>query len=92
MHLRGRRMRFEAVLADGSIETLLNVPAYQFAWQTLFRLAEPKQLPAGTRIRVTGGFDNSVWNPWNPDPTQTVSFGDQTYDEMLIGYLNLVWK
>lgn len=92
MHLRGRRMRFEAVLADGSIETLLNVPAYQFAWQTLFRLAEPKQLPAGTRIRVTGGFDNSVWNPWNPDPTQTVSFGDQTYDEMLVGYLNLVWK
>ncbi len=92
MHLRGRRMRFEAVLADGSIETLLNVPAYQFAWQTLYRLAEPKRFPAGTRIRVTGGFDNSEWNPWNPDPTQTVSFGEQTDDEMLIGYLNLVWK
>ena len=92
MHLRGRRMRFEVVNADGSTETLLNVPAYQFAWQSLYRLAEPKTLTAGTRIRVTGGFDNSSQNPWNPDPTQTVSFGEQTYNEMFIGYLNLNWK
>jgi hypothetical protein len=52
-------------------------------------LNDPRRLPAGTRIRVVGGFDNSRWNPWNPDPTRRVLFGEQTSDEMLIGYLNL---
>ena len=89
MHYRGHRMRIEAVYADNSSETLLNVPGYQFAWQSLYRLAEPKTLPAGTVIRVTAGFDNSLWNPLNPDPSQTVVFGEQTINEMLIGYLNL---
>jgi len=89
MHYRGARMRFEALFPDGTQETILSVPGYEFAWQTLFRLAEPKRLPAGTRIRVTGGFDNSIWNPWNPNPQTSVSFGEQTDDEMLIGYLNL---
>ena len=89
MHYRGPRMRIEAVYADNSSETLLNVPGYQFAWQSLYRLAEPKTLPAGTVIRVTAGFDNSLWNPLNPDPSQTVVFGEQTINEMLIGYLNL---
>ncbi len=88
MHLRGRRMRFEAVYPDGSKETILNVPGYEFAWQTLFRLATPKRVPAGTKIRVTGGFDNSQWNPWNPNPTEAVAFGEQTFEEMMIGYLN----
>lgn len=92
MHYRGHRMRFEAIDADGRAETLLNVPGYDFAWQALYRLAQPKTLPAGTRIRVTGGFDNSPWNPANPDPAQTVTFGEQTTDEMLIGYLNLTTK
>ncbi len=89
MHFRGSRMRFEAVYPDGTQEVLLNVPGYEFQWQTLYRLQTPKRLPAGTRIRVVGGFDNSVWNPWNPDPLQSVTFGEQTSDEMLIGYLNL---
>ena len=89
MHYRGARMRFEALYPDGHRETLLNVPGYEFAWQTLFRLAEPKRLPAGTRVRVTGGFDNSATNPWNPDPSSPVLFGEQTSEEMLIGYLNL---
>jgi hypothetical protein len=89
MHYRGARMRFEALYPDGSSETLLNVPGYEFAWQTLYRLAEPKRLPAGTKVRITGGFDNSRWNPWNPNPESTVLFGEQTDDEMLIGYLNL---
>ena len=92
MHYRGHRMRIEAVYADHSSETLLNVPGYQFAWQSLYRLAQPKALPAGTVIRVTAGFDNSLWNPWNPDPAQTVVFGEQTVNEMLIGYLNLTQK
>jgi hypothetical protein len=89
MHYRGARMRFEALYPDGSAETLLNVPGYEFAWQALYRLTEPKRLPAGTRVRITGGFDNSEWNPWNPSPLSTVVFGEQTDDEMLIGYLNV---
>ena len=88
MHLRGKRMRFEVVYPDGSKETLLNVPGYEFAWQTLFRLAAPKHVPAGTKIRVTAGFDNSQWNPWNPDPSVPVTFGEQTFEEMMIGYMN----
>ena len=92
MHYRGHRMRIEALYADNSTETLLNVPGYQFAWQSLYRLTEPKTLPAGTVIRVTAGYDNSFWNPWNPNPSQTVFFGEQTSDEMLIGYLNLTQK
>jgi mono/diheme cytochrome c family protein len=89
MHFRGHRMRFEAIYPDGSKETLLNVPGYEFAWQALYRLTQPKAIPAGTRLRITGGFDNSEWNPWNPAPDATVLFGEQTSDEMLIGYLNL---
>lgn len=89
MHYRGARMRFEAFYPDGSSETLLNVPGYEFAWQALYRLAEPRRLPAGTRIRITGGFDNSPWNPWNPNPQALITFGEQTDDEMFIGYLNV---
>ena len=89
MHFRGHRMRFEAIYPSGTRETLLNVPGYEFAWQALYRLKEPKAIPAGTRLRITGGFDNSEWNPWNPAPDSTVTFGEQTSDEMLIGYLNL---
>lgn len=88
MHYRGKRMRFDVHLPDGKVETLLNVPHYDFAWQAMYRLTEPKRYPAGTRIRVTGAFDNSIWNPFNPDPTSTVTFGEQTNDEMFIGYLN----
>ncbi len=89
MHYRGARMRFEAFYPDGRSETLLNVPGYEFDWQAMYRLKEPKRLPVGTRLRITGGFDNSKWNPWNPSPTSIVQFGEQTDDEMLIGYLNI---
>jgi hypothetical protein len=89
MHFRGARMRIEAQYPDGASEVLLKVPGYQFNWQRVYRLNDPRRLPAGTRIRVVGGFDNSRWNPWNPDPTRRVLFGEQTSDEMLIGYLNL---
>ncbi len=88
MHYRGKRMRFEAVRPDGSTDTLLNVPAYDFAWQAMYRFTEPRRYPAGTRIRVVGAFDNSVWNPFNPDPAAQVEFGEQTNDEMFIGYVN----
>jgi hypothetical protein len=89
MHYRGDWMRFEAIYPDNRSEILLNVPRYDFAWQALYRLTEAKPLPAGTRLRVTGGFDNTFFNPFNPDPAKTITFGEQTDDEMFIGYLNI---
>ena len=88
MHYRGKRFRFEATYPDGSVETLLNVPQYDFAWQSGYRLAQPKRLPRGTVIRVNGAFDNSALNPANPNPRSTVTFGEQSNDEMFIGYIN----
>ena len=88
MHYRGKRFKFEAIYPGGASEVLLNVPQYDFAWQSGYRLAQPKRLPAGTAIRVTGAFDNSNQNPANPDPSSTVRFGEQTNDEMFIGYVN----
>jgi peroxiredoxin len=88
MHYRGKRFRFEALYPGGATEVLLNVPQYDFAWQAQYRLMQPKRLPAGTVIRVSGAFDNSAQNPANPDPNATVRFGEQTSDEMFIGYVN----
>ena len=88
MHLRGKYFKFEALYRDGTTEVLLNVPQYDFAWQSGYRLALPKRLPAGTAVRVTGAFDNSPLNPANPDPRATVNFGEQTNNEMFIGYIN----
>jgi len=88
MHFRGDSMRFEAFLPDGSSQILLNVPKYDFNWQALYRLTQPVRLPAGSRIRISGGFDNSRWNPFNPDAKSRVRFGEQTDDEMFIGYIN----
>jgi len=88
MHYRGSRFKFEAMYPNGTSEVLLSVPKYDFHWQTLYRLAQPKRLPAGTIVRCTGAFDNSAQNLENPDPSVTVRFGEQTYEEMFIGYLN----
>jgi len=86
MHFRGRRMAIEAHYPDGRSEPLVNVPNYRFNWQREYVLAEPKRLPKGTRIVARAGFDNSARNPANPDPTVAVRFGEQSFDEMLIGY------
>ena len=88
MHYRGARMEYEALYPGGETEKLLSVPHYIFDWQLLYRLAEPKWMPAGTVIRVRGAFDNSPQNPHNPNPTATVGFGEQSDDEMFIGYIN----
>ncbi|HRK36102.1 MAG TPA: redoxin domain-containing protein [Candidatus Hydrogenedentes bacterium] len=88
MHFRGSHMQYTAYYPDGSSELLLSVPNYQFNWQTLYTFAEPKAIPAGTLLKVTGGFDNSVRNAFNPDPTATVRFGEQTWEEMFVAYLN----
>jgi hypothetical protein len=88
MHLRGSWFRYEAVYPDQTRETLLSVPHYDFHWQALYRLTQPKFMPAGTKLICTGAWDNSALNPDNPDPGATVTFGEQTFDEMFIGYFN----
>ncbi len=86
MHYRGSRFKYTAQYADGTEEVLLSVPNYNFDWQTMYQFAEPKVMPRRTDILCEGAFDNSVTNPYNPDPKDTVRFGDQTYQEMFIGY------
>lgn len=87
MHYRGSRARFEAQLPDGATTTLLNVPFYEFDWQPMYMLKEPLVVPAGTKIHVDGGWNNSKFNPKNPDPSKTVYFGEQSWEEMFIGYV-----
>jgi len=89
MHFRGSRFQYEAKYPDGRSEILLCVPHYDFNWQTMYRLKEPRTLPAGTKIVCTGAFDNSPLNPANPDATKSVRFGEQTFEEMFIGYMNI---
>jgi hypothetical protein len=87
MHLRGSRISYEVRYSDGRREVLLSVPKYEVTWQTLYSLRLPKPMPAGTEILVRGAFDNSSFNPANPDPSKVVGFAHQTWDEMFIGYL-----
>ncbi|MCH2343803.1 MAG: redoxin domain-containing protein [Pseudomonadales bacterium] len=86
MHFRGKDMKLSAELPDGSITELLSVPNYSYAWQPTYALEEPVNLPAGTMVHVTGTFDNSEYNPANPDPSKELTFGLQSWDEMFIGY------
>ena len=88
MHLRGDKFRYEAVYPNGDREILLDVPSYDFNWQHEYILAEPKLLPRGTRIICTAIYDNSDNNPVNPDPTETVRWGEQSYEEMMIGFFS----
>ena len=87
MHVRGKAFRYEVILPDGNVRTLLEVPRYDFNWQLAYRYAEPPALPAGSRVRAIGWFDNSANNPANPDPTKLVRWGPQTSDEMMLGYV-----
>jgi peroxiredoxin/mono/diheme cytochrome c family protein len=89
MHLRGKDFHYEVSYPDGKKETLLNVPRYDFNWQSSFVLSEPKTLPGGTTLHCTAHFDNSEDNLANPDPTQSVRWGDQTWEEMMIGWFDI---
>ena len=89
MHTRGKDFKYVAHYPDGSSEELL-FSHYDFNWQESYILPDPKPMFAGTRIECIGHFDNSDKNPNNPDPTATVSWGDQTFEEMFIGYFDTV--
>jgi hypothetical protein len=89
-HLRGTEFYFELIYPDGNTEAVLPISRYDFNWQLNYEFAAPKRVPAGTTMRVTGVFDNSSGNPANPDPDADVGFGEQTWEEMLIGYVNWV--
>lgn len=84
-HFRGKASQFSVVYPDGTEEVLLHVPNYDFNWQTTYELAEPKYIPAGTKIVHTTWWDNSAQNPANPDPTIEVTWGEQSWEEMLFG-------
>jgi Copper type II ascorbate-dependent monooxygenase, C-terminal domain len=83
MHSRGAAMEVKAVFPDGRSVVLLNVPKYEFSWQTNYTLKQPMMVPKGTTILITGYFDNSSKNKYNPDPSKAIRWGDPTYDEML---------
>jgi hypothetical protein len=91
MHGRGKDFEYRIVYPTGETETLLRVPRYDWHWQLWYNLAKPVILPKGTKIECTAHFDNSPNNPDNADPTKAVSWGDQSWDEMMVGFFNLVF-
>jgi hypothetical protein len=88
MHVRGKSFEMSAEKPDGST-TLLNVPQYDFNWQHSYVLSEPVPLSEITNLNFTATFDNSEKNPFNPDPTQWVNWGDQTWEEMAVVFLEV---
>ncbi len=92
MHLRGTSARYDLTYPDGRTETLLSVPDYDFGWQSGYRFREPLCIPKGSRLTWTGRWDNSADNPRNPDPSKSVYWGLQTWDEMQNGWMEVVWE
>lgn len=90
MHYRGYDANFKLVYPDGRTEEILNVPNYQFNWQKTYDFKEPLFIPAGTEMVFTGTFDNTEMNPFNPDPSSTISWGEQTFQEMFFGFFRYV--
>ena len=90
MHLRGKDATIEARYPDGKRETLLNVPRYDFNWQIVYYQKKPLRLPKGTELHLTGHWDNSAANKWNPDPTAQVRWGDQSWQEMLSAPMGVI--
>jgi hypothetical protein len=88
MHLRGKQFEYNILEKDGSVETLLRVH-YHFHWQMSYRLAKPLELRAGTKLQAVAWFDNSKDNPHNPDPDVAVRWGEQTSDEMMVGFFDV---
>jgi hypothetical protein len=89
MHLRGKDFLYKVVYPTGESSTLLSVPQYDFNWQLFYFLDQPLVMPKGTRIECTAHFDNSPNNPANPDPSKEVRWGDQSWEEMMIGWFDV---
>jgi hypothetical protein len=88
--MRGAAFRYDVEYPDGRRETVLDVPKYNFNWQLVYQLRQPLDLPAGAKIHATAWYDNSAANKFNPDPTVEVRYGPQTFDEMMIGYFDMI--
>jgi hypothetical protein len=88
MHVRGKDFLYRLVYPDGTSKILLSVPRFDFGWQLTYFLKEPIAAPKDSRLEVIAHHDNSAKNKFNPDPTKEVRWGDQTWDEMMIGYLD----
>ena len=92
MHLRGKDFEFFKRDASGKTESVARVPKYDFNWQESYHLKNPMRSPAGTRIECLAHFDNSKNNPFNPDPSKEVRWGDMTWEEMMIGFLDYYYE
>ena len=90
MHYRGYDARFRLIYPDGESAEILNVPNYQFNWQKAYDFKEPLFVPAGSKLEFSGTFDNTGMNPFNPDASQTLSWGEQTWQEMFFGFFRYV--
>ncbi len=90
MHLRGKDMSVKMTYPTGESETILNVPHYDFNWQLVYYHQKPLQIPRGTLMEITAHWDNSPNNKWNPDPSATVRWGDQSWDEMLVNHFGVI--
>ena len=91
-HYRGTYSKLELMTPDGKRETILNVPFYDFNWQRMYEFAKPIDIPAGSKLIATYIYDNSKRNPANPDPSQTIVWGDQSFEEMFYTSLRYLWK
>ena len=89
-HLRGKSFKYDLVTPDGKKETLVDIPRYDFNWQITYQYQKPRKIKAGSVLEVTALYDNSENNPANPNPNARVRFGDQTNDEMMIGYFEFI--
>lgn len=81
-HLRGSRWKYTLEKPDGTSEVVLDVPRYDFNWQTYYLFATPLEITAGSKLKSVAWYDNSKGNKANPDPTKDVKWGDQTWEEM----------
>lgn len=89
LHLRGKAFQYELIQPNGETETLLKVDNWSLNWQLSYKLAEPIALKPGMKVKVTGWWDNSPNNPANPDPTKNVRWGEQSWEEMLVGFFDV---
>jgi hypothetical protein len=91
MHVRGKSFEYQITYPTGETETVLTVPHYSFNWQLTYDLQSPRVLPKGTVVQATAWYDNSAANPMNPDPTVVVHDGEQSWDEMLVGFFDIAY-